>query len=185
MEPNKHPTHEPNTAHSTVDNEDNHEALLLAVSLLMNKINHLTFAYRPIVTDVDCLSDDTSPNKSDILKQLTTNIHSTIMTIIDQLNDHKREFNKHFDKFITNTSKLITELEDSAEEANRRLQDFNNSTTMNVTPNLASTMDTRKRPYDMTQKTQAAPMNTTKQSDTMPTDILHGNRRNSNSTDSA
>jgi hypothetical protein len=173
MEPNKHPTHDPGAAHSTVDNGDNHEALLLEVSLLTNKINVLTFAYRPIVMDVDRLSDDTSPNKFDILKQLTTNIHST-MTIIDQLNDHKREFNKQFSKFITDTSKLIIELEDSAEEANKRLQDSNNST-----------MDTRKRPYDMAQKTQAAPMNTTKQSDTMPTDILHGNTHNSNSSDSA
>jgi hypothetical protein len=89
MEPNKHPTHEPNTAHSAVNNDDNHEALLLAVHQLTDKINHLTFAYRPIVTDVDRLSDDTSPNKFDILKQLTTNVHST-MTIITQLNDHKR-----------------------------------------------------------------------------------------------
>jgi hypothetical protein len=179
MEPNKHTTRDPNAAHSTVDNEDNHEALLLAVSLLINQITILAFAYRPIVRDVDRLSDDTSPNKFDILKQLTTNIHTT-MTIIDALDDRKREFDSHFNIFINDTNKLIRKLEDSAEEANKRLQDSKIST-----PEPATTMDTRKRPYNMTQKTQAATLNTTEQSDTMPTDILHGNTRNSNSSDSA
>jgi hypothetical protein len=105
------------------------------------------------------------------------------MTSIEQLNDYKRELNRRLDKFLDDTSKLITDLDDSAEEADQRLQDFTNSTTIKVTPNLDSTLDTCKRPYDMAAKTQTAPMKTPMQSETVPQDILHGNRRNSNSTD--
>jgi hypothetical protein len=106
------------------------------------------------------------------------------MTIIEQLNDYKRELNRRLYKFLDDTSKLITDLDDSAQEANQRLQDFTNSTTINVTPNLDSTLATRKRPYDMAAKTQTAPMKTPMQSETVPQDLLHGNRRNSKRSDS-
>jgi hypothetical protein len=103
-------------------------------------------------------------------------------TINDNLQSHYVTNNKQ-SVTETNISKLITDLDDSAQEANQRLQDFTNSTTINVTPNLASTLDTRKCPYSMAAKTQTAV--TPMQSKTMPPVLLHGNRRNSNSSDSA
>jgi hypothetical protein len=209
MEPNKYATRKPNTEHNAVHSEDNHEAMLFAMLQLTDKISQLTFTFRPIVMDVDRLTTATSSQKMDILKELTSNVHNTMM-LITQLNDHIHVANNRLDSFLDDTLKLITDLDDSAHEANKRLEDFTNSTTINGTPNLASTIDTRKRPYKhnsrnhhttitnntqdtifssvkMAAKTQAAAMKTAMGSETMPPVLLHDKNadgRNSHSSDS-
>jgi len=102
MEPNEDAIRKHNSEHHTVHNEDNHEAMLFAMLQLTDKIAQLTFAFRPIVTNVDRLTATTSSQTTDILTVLTSNVHNT-STLITQLNECIHVANKHLDNFLDDT----------------------------------------------------------------------------------